>query len=303
MRDIGYLPQIEFRKRKTWGDYTIDTLLAIAGVFLVTEIIYALKLTVISNSSLLYLLFILLLAIVRGRYSSIIASILSVLAFDFFFIPPLYTLAISHLRDGLSLVVFLVVALLASQMTAITHRNANLAYQREKEARTLYDFLRLTNSQVDLDDLLETVVITIVRVFPHWGIRACAILLPDEQGNLQVKADAPLHVEDFVVTPDELNAALKAMHLGKLVDQQMLGENNAAEQFSRLVPLKADQQVIGVLCLRVQNPPFWFANEASMEEEMQQLHNKMNFFWTFVEQSAHVIKHTKRRSTNIGDTQ
>ena len=61
-----------------------------------TGIIYAFHLyPTIPNISMVYLLLILLLATTRGRYAALVAAVVAFLAFDFFLVPPLYTLVIT----------------------------------------------------------------------------------------------------------------------------------------------------------------------------------------------------------------
>lgn len=93
----------------------------------------------IPASSLIYLIAILALASARGLYAAILASLLSVLAFDFFFFPPLYTFAVFKLEDLLTLVVFLATAIITSQLTLALRRRAEEARNREREIRLLYE--------------------------------------------------------------------------------------------------------------------------------------------------------------------
>lgn len=72
----------------------------------------------------LYLLAILPVAIVWGVTYAAAVAVASMLAFNFFFLPPLYTLTISDSRNWFALLVFLVTAVVVSQLAARSRRQA-----------------------------------------------------------------------------------------------------------------------------------------------------------------------------------
>src|SRR5579884_3581455 len=75
MNRMEPLPALENREERAWRRYLEDSLLAIAGVALITGILYWLHLYPrIPNISLVYLLVVLALASVRGFYAAILAS-------------------------------------------------------------------------------------------------------------------------------------------------------------------------------------------------------------------------------------
>jgi signal transduction histidine kinase len=66
-------------------------------------------------------------------------SLLSVFAFDFFFVPPVFTLAVFKTEDVLTLVVFLIASVITSQLAAALRMRAEQAHSRECELRRLYE--------------------------------------------------------------------------------------------------------------------------------------------------------------------
>jgi signal transduction histidine kinase len=138
MKQGERIPSPEGKKESGWRRSTSDTLLAIAGVALVTAVIAGAHLYQrIPSVSLLYLLVIIALASVRGLYAAILAALLASFAFDFFIVPPLYTFGYSRLEDLLDPLVFLVAAILTGSMTAIQRRRAEQARSHERETRRL----------------------------------------------------------------------------------------------------------------------------------------------------------------------
>jgi signal transduction histidine kinase len=131
-----------WRKTFRWRRFWQDTLLAVAGVVLVTGALVAVHLYLfprIQTISLLYLIVILALASTRGLYTAILASLLTSFSVDFFFVQPLYSMAFLQAEDVLTLCVFLVAAILTSQLASALRRRVEQAGERERELRRLYE--------------------------------------------------------------------------------------------------------------------------------------------------------------------
>ena len=75
---------------------------------------------------------------IGGLGPSITAAVLSLLVYDFFFVQPLYTFTVTKPQDLLSLFVFLVVAVLTSNLTARIRDQAEAARRREERTAALY---------------------------------------------------------------------------------------------------------------------------------------------------------------------
>ena len=140
---MKHIERVSFPKASTeprWRRYASDSALAIAGVALVTSVIAVAQLYPrIPTISFVYLLVVLALASTRGLYAASLASLLAVLAFDFFLVPPLYTFVVFKFEDLLTLCVFLVTAIMTSQLASALRRRAELASSREHELRLLYE--------------------------------------------------------------------------------------------------------------------------------------------------------------------
>jgi len=77
-----------------------------------------------SNLVMAYLLGVIVVARRHGRGPSVGASVLSVVAFDYFFVPPYYHLAVSDTRSVITFAIMLIVALVISGLTIRVHTNA-----------------------------------------------------------------------------------------------------------------------------------------------------------------------------------
>jgi two-component system sensor histidine kinase KdpD len=318
---VRHLPPIEARgAAPRWQRYLLDSLLASVGALLVTSFIYALQLYPrIPNISIVYLLVILALASTRGRYAAILASLVAFLAFDFFLVPPLYVFTISRVEEWIALFVFLVTAILTSQLAVALRQRAEQADRREREARILYELMYATNSEEEPERQLQVIAQAIVDVFSSWGVQDCAILQPDTTGTLRVRASARQPAHEIALSPDERATAAWVMahgqSMGLYEDTPLAPSTFARSTFRvivrsttsgptvhrtlRLIPLKASQQVIGVLRLRLQDAQRQFAAEERLEGERERPNARTAFFWTFLDQVTSVIERARLRQENL----
>jgi K+-sensing histidine kinase KdpD len=304
MQAIEQIPQLPVRAEKSGQQYLIDGLLGAGGALAVTGIIYGYHLyPTIPNISIVYLLVILVLASTRGRFAALVASVVAFLSFDFFLVPPLYTFVISRWEEWIALFVFLATALITSQLAAVARQSVEQARLREREARILYEAGRVINSTNRLDEQLDTIALALVRVFSPWGVRECALLVPDEDGTLSIQADAPIRIEHFTLSHDEVVAAQEVMAQGKMreVSQASPASQSASaaspqHSILRLIPLKTANQVLGVLCLRIEHGVSWFASAQRMLEQQEQPDDQAIFFWTFLDEAIMSIERARLRA-------
>jgi len=303
MHAIEQIPQLPVPEKKHWQRYLVDSLMAVGGVVVITVIIYAYHLyPTIPNISIVYLLVILLLATTRGRYAALVAAVAAFLAFDFFLVPPLFTFVISRWEEWIALFIFLATALITSQLTTQARQSAEQARLREREARILYESGRVINSTDRLDEQLDSIALALVRVFSPWGVRECALLLPDKNGKLSIQADAPIRIESFTLSSEEMEAAREVMVRGKIME---ISEASTASQpvsarsasILRLIPLKAENEILGLLCLRIEHGISWFASKERMQEELEQPTDQAIFFWTFLDQAIRVIEQARLKKS------
>ena len=114
-------------------------------------------------------------AIYLGRGPSLLAAILSVLAFDFFFVPPRLTMAVADTQYLLTLAALLAVGLVISSLTARTREQAVAAERRETQTAELYALSRDLAVAVDLDTITQNVLTHVSQTFS----REVVVLLPD----------------------------------------------------------------------------------------------------------------------------
>ena len=137
------------------------------------------------NIALLYQLPVVLSAFWWGRWPAYFTGICSVLAFDFLFIPPLYTFSVDDIRYLWSFLTFLFVAFIIGGRTELLRNEAVTAKMREKSTRALFEFSREIAAVIDLDTIVRQLAMRVADALN----RRVMVLLPDEKNRLSVGAD------------------------------------------------------------------------------------------------------------------
>lgn len=135
----------------------------------------------LANIVMLFLLTEVLIAVRYGRGPAVMSAFLSVAAFDFFFVEPRLSFAVSDVQYVLTFVVMLVVGLIVGQLTSGLRFQARIASHRESRAHALYEFARELSGALQTEQIFE-----VTRRCVQVTFRAKAVLLlPDEAGRLQ----------------------------------------------------------------------------------------------------------------------
>ncbi len=154
----------------------------------------------LADLAMVYLLGIVFTASRSGKGPSLFATLLSVAVFDFFFIPPYYSFAISDIRYLITFSVMFVVAFVISRLTLRVREQADAARQRERRTAALYHLSRELVSERKKDRLSAIAVKHISEVFSSQAV----LLIPDDKGNLVISASGP---NIFALDQKELGVA------------------------------------------------------------------------------------------------
>ncbi len=128
---------------------------------------------------LIFMMGVVSVAYLFGLGPSILAAFASMLCYNYFFIPPVYSFTIADPTNAAALFFFLFAALIVSNLTARVRRQANFAHNRAAITSALYGFSSNLASQAKLDDLLLTSVSQIAASLAADVL----IMLPDARGN------------------------------------------------------------------------------------------------------------------------
>ena len=204
---------------------------------------------------MVYLLGIVLVAARFGRGPSVLAAVLSVGLFDFLFVPPKYSFAVSDTQYAITFGVMLTTALLISHLTALGKRQASVARQRERRAAELYALSRELARRRTLEELAKFLCRHVVASVEG----EAAVLLPDADGKIQDPDPflRPRHraraasLARYPVPGNDLGIAQWAYDHRKKAG---LDTDTLASASAIYLPLNALKRCIGVLGLRPRDP-------------------------------------------------
>ena len=132
----------------------------------------------VQSISLVFLTAVLASAIAWGLLPSLFTAVVGMLAYNFFFLPPLYTFTVGDPENVLALFFFLVVAVIVSNLTARTRSQILTARSRAKTTAELYAFSRKVAGIGALDDLLWA---TAYQISSMLNVRS-VLLMPVKDG-------------------------------------------------------------------------------------------------------------------------
>jgi two-component system sensor histidine kinase KdpD len=169
---------------------------AVLGVVAVTLLGLALfEYLTLADLAMAYLIAIMLAAL-AGRGPSLLAASLSVAAFDFCFVPPRFTFAVSDLRYILTFAVMFGAGLAVSELTIRLRRQELEATDRARRTAALLAFSRDVAAADEVEDIAA---ITIQHVEGMLGV-AASVLVPDPGGGLIAAAGLmPLAAQEATV--------------------------------------------------------------------------------------------------------
>lgn len=191
-----------------------------------------------SNVGLVFLVAILVSAIRYGLLPSLLAVVVSALAYNFFFFPPLYTLTVSDPENVIALFFFGLVAFIASNLAVRVRSQAALTSERAAMMENLYLFSRKLAGVFTLDDLLWATSFQIAQMLK---VRV-VILLPDGE-NLSVRAGFP---PDDMLDASDIAAAKWAWERATPAGR---GADTLPGAKRLFLPIRTARGVIGIIGL------------------------------------------------------
>jgi two-component system sensor histidine kinase KdpD len=194
-----------------------------------------------SNIVAIFILSVVLVAVRFGRGAAALAAVLSVCSFDFFFVPPRFSFAVSDVQYILTFIIMLAVGLITGQLTAGLRFQARVAGHREERAGSLYEIARDLSGAVQIDQVVRISDESIERTFRA----SAALLLPNAAGQLTVtssRAGAALSVD--------IGIAQWAFDKGQPAG---FGTDTLPGSEILYVPLRAPTHARGVLAVKARN--------------------------------------------------
>jgi two-component system sensor histidine kinase KdpD len=229
-------PPIEPEQAVAWTGYAGVTLACLAATAVVELL---LRVFDPANVVMLFLLVVVLSAVRWGRGPGAWAALLSVLLFDFFFVPPRGSFNVNDTQYLFTFSLMLGVALVCGQLTARLRHEARVAAERERRAGALARLARDLSGALTQAQVTQIALNTLSGVFDAQA----GLLLPDADEQLQ-QAPGSEGVIDTSV-------ARWSMEHGQLAGH---GTDTLAAAPALYVPLLAPVRSRGVLVLQLRAP-------------------------------------------------
>jgi two-component system sensor histidine kinase KdpD len=200
----------------------------------------------LSNLIMVYLLGVVLTATGCGRGPALLTSLLSVLAFDFFFVPPRFSFTVEEAQYIVTFVVMCLVGVVISHLAAGMRHQATLARLQERQAAAMHGLSRQLASTRGVEEILEVAVRYISEIFDGEVVA----LLPNDERKLRVAAgDVSSVIREDVV--NQMHVARSVYESGKMAGW---GTGSSPATGVLYVPLQTTDRTAGILALRPRDP-------------------------------------------------
>jgi len=206
----------------------------------------------LANIVMVFLLSVVCIAVWLGRGPAVLAAFVNVAAFDFFFVVPRLSFAVSDAQYLLTFAVMLIVGLVTGQLTAGLRFQARVATHREARSRALFEAARDLSNTLTHAHAVEVAQAVIGREFRAQV--AVYVLGLDERLQPPAGDAAGLDLGTAQWTLDHGQAA-------------GLGTDTLAGSAWLYLPLKATMRSRGVLAVQPQEPRFLLIPEQRQQLE------------------------------------
>jgi len=199
-----------------------------------------------TNLFMIYLISVIISAVYFGFGPSIFVSLLGVLAFDFFFVPPHLSFAVADAQYLFTFIALFAVGVIISLLTARVRNQIRAARRRESETATLYTLSRDIAASSDLDITLNVIVKHMKETFGGEVV----IFLSDPQNRERLMPFS--RKSKPVVQENELAVAMWAFQHQQAAGY---GTDTIPDAKARYLPLNTIKGPVGVMAI-------WFSNSS-----------------------------------------
>jgi two-component system sensor histidine kinase KdpD len=202
----------------------------------------------------LYLLIVVITAYAWGLGPSILVSVLGILAFDFFHVPPYLTFRVADTQYLFTFLALLLVGVIISYLAARVKQQTESARRREHQTAALYSLGRDLAVSTDLDSYINAITGRAKETFGH----DARIYLPDPENRNMLKPYA--WNTNISIDENELAAAIWSYQHQKIVGH---GTDTLPNAKARYLPLVTARGIIGVIAISAVDT----AGELTVEQE------------------------------------
>lgn len=268
------------RKVFRWRDYA-SAIFVVCAASLLAHLMFR-HLTNV-NLVMIYLLAIVVIGTRYGKGPSVLSAFLSVAAFDFFFIPPYFSFAVTDTQYVITFVVMLTVGLVLSTLTSTVKQQAQLARNREQQTAALYAMTREQATATTAAAVIDTSVKHITDVF------SCAAVVwvgaKDKENHIEIVSHTHAKFE-----PDNKEQGVAQW---VFINQQLAGATTPTLSGSKAfyMPLTGSRGTIGVIAI--------------LPKSYERLGNpdEMHLLETFVNQTALAVERAQLSQAQMHSTE
>jgi two-component system sensor histidine kinase KdpD len=219
-----------------WSSYAAGLPISIACTVLAAIMFPYLSLT---DLVMVYLLGATVAALRLGRGPAAMVAVINTVAFDFMFVPPRYSLAVTNFRYVVTFGVMLAIALIIASLVASVRAQTRVAGARERRTSLLYGMSRELVATRGFEHLARVAIKHVAETFASHAV----VLLPDEEGRLTHAhspaisgslRDADLSIAQWVFDHDTAAG---------------LGTDTLPGAPAQYLPLRGSGKVLGVLAV------------------------------------------------------
>ena len=167
------------RRSPRWRAYALAAASSVVLALAATPLLHRLDL---ANIAMIFLLGVVLVAVRLGRGPALATALLNVIAFDFFFVAPRFSFAVTDGQYLITFGVMMFVGLVVGQLTASLHFQARVAGDREDRSRQLYELARDLGKALTSEQIVAIGDRAIEAAFDAKAL----LLLPDAHDRLAV---------------------------------------------------------------------------------------------------------------------
>ena len=219
-----------------WSFYWMAVGITIASTLLAALMYPHLELT---NLVMVYLLGTTIAALRLGRGPASLSALTNVIAFDFFFVPPRFSIAVTDFEYLVTFTVMLAVALIIAGLAANVRAQTRVAGARERRTALLYGMSRELAANRGMEDLAKVAVKHVAETFSGQAV----VLIPDGARRLH-------HPRSPLMPGSMRHADLSVAQW--VLDHGVpagLGTDTLPANSAQYLPLKVTAQTLGVLAV------------------------------------------------------
>lgn len=239
-----------------WNEYVITTLIVVLSTLLCYLISDAAGYRVISFALLFTVS---VMAFFYGTGPVLLASTLSALIWNYFFIPPHFTFHIDNTEDVLMFIMFFIIALLNGVLTSRVRRQEKRIRKREERTHALYSLTGELSEVNGMTDVKDVVIKGINKYFESFSV----VILQDELNSPDRNVVREFSVEEWKAIKYCNEKSVKCGRFTEICSSQKY----------TFYPLVGTQMKIGVLALE-QTRKMTYGEEQFLEAYLGQITGK-----------------------------